>query len=208
VPVIGEQLVSLTVTASYNAQVPYLLRSVLPNGLPSLRSLGIHQYSGKGSRDFFQEDARWEEDEHGNVGESSKRKMAQSFNAAYMISLARGAPNIEELELTGECPLPIEPIASALSTFSNLKRLYLSGPNGMGHQFLPTETQRGFLEYACRIALCCPSLESITEIGDATQANRCAYINYDTDGEVSVRGGFGFGRIVGLEDESSPGALI
>ncbi|KAF8177703.1 hypothetical protein BJ912DRAFT_985481 [Pholiota molesta] len=37
------QLVSLAFVDSYNAQVPYLLRAVLPNGLPQLKSLEIQQ---------------------------------------------------------------------------------------------------------------------------------------------------------------------
>jgi hypothetical protein len=109
VPLLGDQLVNLTITSSINAQVPYLLRSVLPDGLVSLRSLGIYQLNFAWA--YIWEGGNWHEDEHGNVSQVS---MALPIDPTYIISIARGAPNLEELELIGECRSPIVSVFSTM----------------------------------------------------------------------------------------------
>lgn len=104
----------MTISSSINAQVPFLLRSVLPNGLASLRSLGIYQRGSNHTREIIWEGSRWHEDEDGNISEVSKKKSATLIDASYIISLARGAPNLQELELIGESKPPIVRAASTI----------------------------------------------------------------------------------------------
>jgi hypothetical protein len=61
-PILG-QLVSLTVYYSINAQVPYLLRAVLPDGLPNLKSLNIGQWPSHSGKNVDIEGALWYERE-------------------------------------------------------------------------------------------------------------------------------------------------
>ncbi|KIM74234.1 hypothetical protein PILCRDRAFT_709424 [Piloderma croceum F 1598] len=201
VPLLGDQLINLTVTSSINAQVPYLLRSVLPDGLASLRSLGIYQLNaGKTVMEDIWEGGHWHEDEHGNVSQVS---IALRIDQTYIMSIARGAPNLEELELIGECQ---ESITSALSMFSNLKRLYISGdryPQGIPNQhFIPTISRRSFLENALEFAHGCATLESITKITDRYYRNIHvrAKIQRNEDGIFSIYERPGCGRMIGLED--------
>jgi hypothetical protein len=90
-----DQLVNLTILYCGNVQAPYLLRSVLPNGLASLRSLGIYQHDNW-HRGVPSEIRRWR-DEH--VGELIDWKTVEAFNSTYLRFIAWGAPNLEELEL-------------------------------------------------------------------------------------------------------------
>jgi len=208
-PILGDQLVNLTILKSINAQVPYLLRSVLPNGLGSLRSLGIHQEATKHSKEILREGGQWHEDEHGNIREISisKRKAARFFDAPYIMSLARGAPNLEDLELIGSCKPPIGPIATSLSMFFNLKRLYLSGEGNT--PFIPYETRRSLLEDARDIADGCAHLESVTEITREEHKNvhLSAKIRRSEDGVLALYEKPGCGRVIGLEDNDYPGFL-
>jgi hypothetical protein len=103
VPLLGDQLVNLTISNSINWQVPYLLRSVLPNGLPSLRSLGITQRESMNYGEARLPGCRWREDEDGTIREVNERNAWTNVDSAYITSLARGAPNLEELEVDGTC---------------------------------------------------------------------------------------------------------
>lgn len=100
-PIVGSQLVNLTVESSINAQVPYLLRHVLPNGLASLQSLGINQSNTSHPSQIATEGGRWDEDEHGLAIKRSNKKAARLIDARYVSSLFRAVPNLEELELNG-----------------------------------------------------------------------------------------------------------
>ncbi|KAF9469598.1 hypothetical protein BDZ94DRAFT_1303296 [Collybia nuda] len=203
-PLLKDQLINLTISSSINGQVPYLLRSVLPNGLASLRSLGIYQGASNHSRKVNWEGSRWLEDEHGNISESSKRKAARPFDANYIMSLARGAPNLEELELIGESKPPIEPIALALANFSNLKRLYiLATDNGGIDSFVSPECRIPLLIVARVFAEECRTLESVTAVPrDSWGMHSAIKIQRDVNGEISLEEELGSGRIMGLEDEN------
>jgi len=91
------QLISLTVFQSLNGQVPYLLRSALPNGLPKLKSLNIDQnYTERPDPDV--EGGLWYEKRAGKFRESEANNAAlPSWNGIYMRSIVRGAPNLEEI---------------------------------------------------------------------------------------------------------------
>ena len=95
------QMISLTIYETINAQVPYLLRSVLPDGLPNLKSLKISQISI--SDDEHEEGARWYETESGAFClASGSEEASREVTNGYIHSIARGAPNLEELCLHGE----------------------------------------------------------------------------------------------------------
>ena len=66
---------------------------MLPGGLPSLRSLGIEQRASK-RPDLPAPGALWH---------AEKRTAERNFDVLYMTFLAQGVPNLEELELMGEC---------------------------------------------------------------------------------------------------------
>jgi hypothetical protein len=205
VPLLGDQLINLTVTSSINAQVPYLLRSVLPNGLASLRSLGIVQRASKHSQEVGLEGGRWREDEEGVVSEVSKRQAAKAFDTAYIMAIARGAPNLEELEFVGKYQPPLDQIASSLSTFTKLKRVYISGAGyWASEQFIQSETERSFLEVARDIARGCANLESITEVTRRSQNAHVTARIQRVGGPVALREEAGCGRVVGLGDSDYP----
>lgn len=98
------QLERLCIVDSYNCQVPYLLRAVLPDGLPKLKSLEIHQTPGSGRFISFTEGANWYETEDGNFLQELTPKAAQrNVDSSYMHSIVQGAPNLEELCLQVHC---------------------------------------------------------------------------------------------------------
>jgi hypothetical protein len=217
---LGDQLVNLTVTKTINAQVPYLLRTLLPHPLLFLRSLGIDQGASNHHQEVTREGALWREDEDGNVTKTSKRKAKSFIDSIYITSLARCAPNLEELGLDGACRLPIVRIrllfavflviiffprhkASALSKLLNLKRLYLYG-DGLVY-FEQDYSQHKFLEEMRLIAQRSSSLESITCIrGDLHQCNK---IQRSVEGDFELVERPGCGRMIGWEDAVFPGLL-
>ena len=91
------QLVSLTVYDSINAQIPYLLRSVLPAGLPNLKSLNIGQMPSNSGKNINIEGALWYETEDGKFREAKVTKAGRDVLNGYIHSIARGAPNLEEI---------------------------------------------------------------------------------------------------------------
>jgi hypothetical protein len=118
------QLVSLAFTESYNCQVPYLLRVVLPNGLPRLRSLEIERdtvYRETWDQRAL-EGALWYETSDGQFRiETNPKKMKRHCMDGYMHSIVRGAPNLEELGLHGMYLISAELVCTRL-----LIRLYHS----------------------------------------------------------------------------------
>lgn len=96
------QLEHLSIIRSYNWQTPYLLRSVLPEGLPKLKSLEIHQVSCAEPFVRSTEGAMWYEAEDGQFLHEKKIKNAQKFvDGPYLHSVAQGAPHLRELCLQG-----------------------------------------------------------------------------------------------------------
>jgi hypothetical protein len=95
------QLVSLGFTVSHSGQIPYLLRAVLPNGLPNLKSLDIKQeVVNWGNRRLPVEGVLWYETLDGTFRtETNRKNMDQDFIKRYMHSIVRGAPNLQELAL-------------------------------------------------------------------------------------------------------------
>ena len=101
-PHVAKRLKSLTLLGTYNAQAPYLLRTITPDGvLPMLRSLSIHLHTSRHSKVVVCEGNRWREDEEGLITESSKRKAERWFDGNYLMSVAKAAPRLQELHLSG-----------------------------------------------------------------------------------------------------------
>ena len=98
-PILG-QLLSLSIHRSINAQVPYLLRSVCPNGLPKLKSLDIGQISSSSFRNENKEGSLWYETPDG-VFYCSTNKSPRTVFDGFMHSIVRGAPNLEEIGFHG-----------------------------------------------------------------------------------------------------------
>lgn len=92
------QLVSLAVFESVNAQIPYLIRSVLPGGLPNLKSLNIGQTPSASRRNMNIEGSLWYETQDGKFMEQDiAYKGFRRVSDGYMHSITRGAPNLEEI---------------------------------------------------------------------------------------------------------------
>jgi hypothetical protein len=92
-------LIRLNLLSTYGAHGPYLLRAVVPGGvLLGLRSLSIDLISARGGQ---QEGYLWGEEENGFGLKADARKRSRHFDGNYIMSISKGAPNLEELELSG-----------------------------------------------------------------------------------------------------------
>jgi hypothetical protein len=94
-PILG-QLLSLSISESINAQIPYLLRSVCPNGLPKLKSLSISQFAHSSVNNKNIEGSLWYESPDG-VFQRGTNKSSRTVFDGFMHSIVRGAPNLEEI---------------------------------------------------------------------------------------------------------------
>lgn len=152
----------LSFNHSINNQIPYLLRSVLPKGLPHLKGLEVKFIS------YIEPDvvnftgATWYETESGEFETTSvSRGAVRTLRKSYMRSIVRGAPNIKELCLQN---MPQDPaklvslyvrylfsstqrieqvhLASTLSQLPWLERLYAScGPFRFAREIYQSELQ-------------------------------------------------------------------
>ena len=106
------QLTWLMIPLTCNGQVPYLLRQVLPNGLPNLKNLCISQTAMHGATDGLSQATRnerivgtskegssWCETVDGAFTDLQDARLTIFGN--YLHSVARGAPNLEELGFYG-----------------------------------------------------------------------------------------------------------
>ena len=102
-------LTSLSITNSRNAQIPYLLRAVIPNGLPGLKGLEFDQGPSTDlMRDLRRiEGAMWYEKPDGTFCIAKTLKEAERpMTDNFMHSIVRGAPNLEELAIHYPCFFP------------------------------------------------------------------------------------------------------
>lgn len=120
------QLEFLSINSSVNGQIPYLLRSVLPNGLPKLKSLDITQIQDHTYNVRELEGAMWYETENGEFRQDTRIRRASRpmTDHCYIHSITRGAPNIEELCLRG-FPLAPGHLVSCYYIIQPSNRLYL-----------------------------------------------------------------------------------
>lgn len=128
------QLEHLSITDSYHFQIPYLLRSVIPDGLSTLKSLEVHQ-NPYYCLPIHDEGALWYETEDGEfLQETTLGKPRKRIDSSYVQSIARGAPNIREFYLDGLPYRDRESIVSfkEIPAFSNTRLSF-----GNRKKFLP-----------------------------------------------------------------------
>ncbi|KAG6915215.1 hypothetical protein DXG01_012686 [Tephrocybe rancida] len=210
-PILG-RLLGLSIHGSVNAQIPYLLRSVCPNGLPKLKSLHIGQAPSSSAKNKNIEGSLWYESEDGVFGRTTNKGSRTVFDG-FMHSIVRGAPNLEEIGFTGALSrLPeLVKIAGDLNGFAHLKYLYhqdsyITVESGIIDIHSKRDT---FASQATSLAENVPGLVSITNV--ATTSNHLPYmtakITRGENGEVtSVEVGNGYGMKIGYDDAAFPQA--
>ncbi|KAF8173448.1 hypothetical protein BJ912DRAFT_886147 [Pholiota molesta] len=200
-------LVSLSITLAVNGQIPYLLRSVIPTGLPCLRSLEFVHFNTAMSPLAEEEGAKWYETAEGiqieamSVDDATLDVALQTF----MLSIARGVPNIEELgfrsnawESTGLlhlCPY--------LAQFRVLKRIYYPACFNVPDRNVQA-SEAEIRQRVHDLAAACLHLESVTDTEPGELPYRTARIKRGADGIhiQSVSVGYGQGMEL-LECERS-----
>ncbi|KAF8168713.1 hypothetical protein BJ912DRAFT_199381 [Pholiota molesta] len=206
------QLISLGFTESYNGQVPYLLRSVLPNGLPQLKSLEIEQVM-YGLDDFTLEGLLWYETLDGRFRKEKRRRKEWDILAnGYMQSIVRGAPNLEELGLHGMqlSSASLKTLAPTLSQFVRMERFYYHGYSpdpkygNPPHPRTHKKSVADFLASAKTLARVCMRLETVTSMSAKTLPYVACAIERDSGGDVTaVRLVDGVGMLISA-DENDP----
>jgi hypothetical protein len=217
------QLTSLTLYETINAQVPFLLRSVLPNGLPNLKSLKIGQHPSLD--ETLEVGARWFETDLGDFCLAGDAEEAsRDVTNGYIHSIARGAPNLEEICLQGKeiglgryvrrvrlcltdcilnCSVTQVEIASEISQFRNLRRFYFGGPC----RYFTEEDRVAMITSAKALAEACGKLTTVVDLAWGWDLPYIvAKISRNENGEVaSVDLGHNYyGVQIGNEDEAFP----
>lgn len=225
-PYVAKRLKSLTLFKTYNAQAPYLLRTVVPNGvLPSLRSLSIHLITSSHAKDVIREGNRWREEE-GRVTEASKRNAGRWFDGNYLMSVAKATPHLRELHLSGTSRDTLDNLTSALSWISKLEALVISGPTNIYHKPFFTSSAQWPQYFPCRdsysdpilyapqsleqaaydLAQGCSKLQMICTQGrlgyrDAPGDLACQVVRHDNGSVKDIYIRKNGGMIIGREDE-------
>ncbi|KJA25229.1 hypothetical protein HYPSUDRAFT_418319 [Hypholoma sublateritium FD-334 SS-4] len=200
------QLLSLCIHGSVNAQVPFLLRFTLPDGLPYLKSLDIGQFPRRESANYRNIDVEgstiWYEDADDGMLRAYTPEQPRTIFDNYMHSIVRAAPRLEELGFHGaDSPLAdFIAVADDLNGFCHLKRLYyIDRATGAGE---PSDT---FGELAGELAELVPRLEAITNVGAPDLPYQTAEIHRDPE-SLTVELCEGFGMQTGNDDEAFPWA--
>ncbi|KDR73787.1 hypothetical protein GALMADRAFT_72339 [Galerina marginata CBS 339.88] len=207
-----QQLVSLSIDQSINAQVPYLLRSAIPSGLPHLKSLEIDQDFSSYPHVLRLEGTTWYESADRTFHEARDLKQAsRTFANDYIESIARGAPNLEELALHG-----YESYSSTktefiqhFGEFTHLERLYYRCLNSRldpnSASFGTNANHATFIDSSRSLAMMCKSLKTITDLSTKTVPYLTSTIHRNQGGDVDeVIVGKGYGTQIGSEDDPFP----
>ncbi|KAF8895833.1 hypothetical protein CPB84DRAFT_1848174 [Gymnopilus junonius] len=219
------RLTSLSIHRSINAQIPYLLRDVIPTGLPRLKSLGIRQQPRWDrswiSRPDGVEGALWYESEDGvfhtpdpgkienpkKIKAELKRFFRPLDDKYYMHSIVKGAPNLEEISLhvgDGLHPLLfLDSVGPHVAKFEHLERIYYAA---ITHKDKNDEKARAlFHEVAEKLAKECKRLNVVTDIKSPTMPYVAARIRRTDGGDVKeVIPVEGYGMLIGNEDTPFP----
>ncbi|PPR03562.1 hypothetical protein CVT26_006104 [Gymnopilus dilepis] len=201
------RLVGLSIQQSINAQVPYLLRSLMPDGLPALESLEIDQdWSADGDTLRRYEGSMWYESQDGKFHVEKKFKnAAKTFTQDYIHSIAKGAPNLKELCLHG---VPVHPtivikLAEELSGFRKLERFYYRGVHDSNLALRTVENRDALYTSSRVLAERCHCLQSVTDISHLPYLG--ARIRRNHEGLVECVVPYeGCGMLIGSEDEAFP----
>ncbi|KAF9532549.1 hypothetical protein CPB83DRAFT_846963 [Crepidotus variabilis] len=204
------QLISLSIHNSVNLQIPYLLREILPDGVPNLKSLVIGQtpetpcMKQKSNRSH-----RWYEAKDGTFQQGDRDKAHKTVFDGFMHSIVRAAPNLEEIAFYCQFSLLdcLSKMTEDLNGFPNLKRLYYSGPLHSSIEMVPNEELDMFAKEATALVRAVPSLDSVTHAGISYLPYLTARTKRGEDGEVvGVDVGKGYGMVVGFDEEAFPWA--
>jgi len=199
------QLLGLAIYRSFNGQIPYLLRYILPNGLPNLERLVIDQHRAL-EQDSTMEGVFWCESEDGTFGENPNVFVAYYF----MHSIVRATPNLKELGFLGTClcyDSDYLSLAYDLSCLLHLKHLYYRGQLYHFHSPLKADQVNAFAALAGALAAAVPQLESITCTVRMFPPYLTARIRRTRSGEVAgLAVGKGYGMKIGYDDEAFPWA--
>ncbi|KJA15417.1 hypothetical protein HYPSUDRAFT_72088 [Hypholoma sublateritium FD-334 SS-4] len=177
VPIL-HRIQSLSITESQNAQIPYLLREMIPKGLPSLKSLTAHL------RDLRNiEGAMWYEKSDGSFHVAETRKEAErTVTNNFMHSIVRGAPNLVELAIHFVSPY--------LAKFPSLQRFYTRGFHLKKDQYpqlaKTADKVAEFLSVANTLATKCPRLGMVTSMSADVLPYLAAKIQRNSEGEVQL----------------------
>ncbi|KDR68791.1 hypothetical protein GALMADRAFT_256642 [Galerina marginata CBS 339.88] len=201
------RLVSLAILKSDNAQVPYLLRAVLPEGLPKLKSLLIAQRPASVSQPNHLESTHWYETENQRLGENLfNSEKISFFDNYYMHSIVRGAPNLEELSVQGHsnCFTALSHfvlVGPSLGELRRLQRICLFGSK-TGHMEKDLDI---FLRGTRILARTCKNLKTVTDNLALAPPFLNARIRRSDNGEVEdITIGQGFGMQIGNENIAFP----
>lgn len=221
------QLISLSISNSVNCQVPFLLRSVLPSGLPNLMSLEIGQEPSRQQEIVNMEGAMWYENIDGTFCEQKRnlRAASRTFATLYMHSIVKGAPNLEELSLCGDIMIPSVivrdlPISRSalnnqvflqtslrpsLAQLTRLQRFYYTGYSGYVTLSRLRVAREDFVATAQALAEMCGRLVMVTDTHPNTSTHLTARISRNMDGSIkTVTAGEGYGKQIGREDDPFP----
>ncbi|KJA17067.1 hypothetical protein HYPSUDRAFT_206522 [Hypholoma sublateritium FD-334 SS-4] len=203
-----DRLHSLSINNSVNAQIPYLLRSVLSNGLPNLKSLDIGQAASSSNKNKNIEGSLWYESQNGTFHTAKSKKESRTVFDNFMHSIVRGAPNVEELGFHGALFQLSEFVAVSddLNGFPRLKHLYYEEYYAsLGA--LTEEERNTFASQAQDLAQAVPGLVSITNVDTTNLPYLTARISRRENGEVAgTVVGKGYGMKIGYDDEAFPWA--
>ncbi|KAF9531449.1 hypothetical protein CPB83DRAFT_761386 [Crepidotus variabilis] len=198
------QLIVLSIHDSVNAQIPYLFREVLPNGLSNLRSLSIAQWPFQSTKANAPEGSFWYEDEDGTFHQAKEKDPGRTVFQNYMHSIVRAAPNVEEIGFLSLFPLP--EAVHDLNNLSNLKRLYHKNWYD-SFETIPAEDRETFTDETATLIRAVPGLESITNVDTPYLPYLTARTKRDDNGDVvSVEVGKGVGMTIDYDDEAFPWA--
>ncbi|KAF9535012.1 hypothetical protein CPB83DRAFT_843334 [Crepidotus variabilis] len=205
-------LITLSIHNSVNGQIPYLLRKVIPTGLPKLRSLGIGQWESNAcpyQDSALQEGQDWCETSEGKKFQVKRGHQSRTVFDNYMHSVVRGAPNLEEIAFYRDHYLSSFPsIADRFNKLSLLKRLFYRSFYERTIVYERTIAEREeFIKEATTLMQAVPALESISNAYPShlpfleAKAERS-----ETGILVGVNVGEGFGMTVGYDDDAFPWA--
>ncbi|PPQ96047.1 hypothetical protein CVT26_004680 [Gymnopilus dilepis] len=139
------RLKRLSVQQSLNAQVPYLLRVLIPEGLPNLCSLEIDQewYSIPDILRRYEGSTWFETPDREFMEGMTATRLSKKLTADFLLSIVKGAPGLQELCLYGHLlhSSTVANLSANLSHFVQLKRLYYRGLND-SHWHLRTQEDR------------------------------------------------------------------
>ncbi|CAA7267319.1 unnamed protein product [Cyclocybe aegerita] len=197
------QLTSLAVHDGINSQVPYLLRSVIPGGLPGLKSL--YFVRGPWDKNAVAEGTSWYETYDGAFHEIKKKKKKsdksdRNILRDYMLSIARGTPNIEELGFPYvESLSGLVEVSDVFSDLRRLKRIYYGMHFEDGDD--PNEATIAHVLALAKESFI-PCLESVTNLNDDIPYPVARIIRDENGNPCDVVLGTGGGMEVGNEDSA------